>query len=117
MGFKIISQYDVVKFVANQSWEKSSQCLEDVTSVTRAVCSVSAKETALSALRKMERENYTSLPIVDENSGAVISTISAEDVRHLTVDTLNQVEKNVVEFVTSIHSGTDMPAPMTVTAR
>jgi len=114
--FKIISQFDVVRFAAKQSWEKSSKPLDEVMSMTRSVCAVRSDETALSALRQMERENFTSLPIVDKDTGAVISTVSAEDVRHLTVDTLNQVENNVLDFVTAIHSGSK-PGAMTFTAR
>jgi len=113
--FRLISQLDVIQFASQQSWDQASKSLEEVGIGKNSVCSVNADETALSALRKMERENFTSLPVVNKD-GAVVSTISAEDVRHLSVDSLNQVEKNADEFIKSIHSG-ELPSPLTFTVR
>merc|ERR1712000_214373 len=112
------SQHDLVKFFCENmdSFGKVKDSLQ-ATGFGRGKfeCTpVESSRTALYAFRKMESTGFTALPVVDE-SNVVVATISAADVRGLTVDNIGDVLKPVLKFLESANNGTIDP-PMTCTS-
>eukprot|EP00339_Tiarina_fusa_P025896 CAMPEP_0117023782 /NCGR_PEP_ID=MMETSP0472-20121206/17722_1 /TAXON_ID=693140 ORGANISM="Tiarina fusus, Strain LIS" /NCGR_SAMPLE_ID=MMETSP0472 /ASSEMBLY_ACC=CAM_ASM_000603 /LENGTH=1260 /DNA_ID=CAMNT_0004730015 /DNA_START=189 /DNA_END=3971 /DNA_ORIENTATION=- len=111
--FKHISQVDVVKFGLKHSnfFSDTAKTLDELglgnPSVSH-VCTIPADQPALIGFRRMEMVNHTALPVVDPKSGAVISTLSASDVRNC-VDSLGDMLKPASEFLSSIYPELEKP--------
>jgi len=116
---KLLSQYDLVKFFCDKKYtfEEQSKTLQELgygkaSKPFEVKCtSVDSSCSTLHCFRKMEAEQYPALPVVDSKTGAIIATISASDVRGITMENLNDALKPVLEFLENMH-GT-VPPPLT----
>ena len=99
---KVLSQYDVIKYIYFNRHLLPEKMLKDTAKnlglVSRShtvvhhtavaiqdVVTVNTSDTALDAFRLLVKEGVAAAPVLDGN-GAIVSTISASDLRGLTVD-------------------------------
>lgn len=103
--FKIITQTDVIRF----AYAKKDQFPEFAQTVAglnlggkpEDLYTLKANETALMGFRKMDMEYYWAVPVVDPDTGALVGTLSASDIRSVAPDNINQVKLTVKDFLKS----------------
>jgi len=106
--YKVVTQTDIIAHLSRHAGEhKASGCDPDVTKDLEelqlykegsTVLTVPSTCTALEAFRRLEVRDHTCMPIVDEK-GAVITQISASDLRGLEEYDLPKLTTNVLEYL------------------
>jgi len=103
--FKIISQSDVIRFAfaKKDQFPEFEKTLEELKlgGAPEDLYSLKSTETALAGFRKMDMEYYFAVPIVDAETGVLVGTLSASDIRKVSPDNINEVKKSVKEFLTT----------------
>ncbi|KAJ3091473.1 hypothetical protein HK102_000419 [Quaeritorhiza haematococci] len=117
----LVSQTDIVRYIATHpevvrdivDLNKSIKEL-GLVGPTKKVVTMAATESALDGIRRMKTNKILALPIVD-SEGKILSTLSASDLRGITVEKLVQLCLPVVDYLkTSNNHG--VPDPITCIA-
>ena len=112
--FKLLTQTDVIRWgIANKQHFKDTQKSLDELALgnpaTSSVVSITTEQSALRGFKRMEMEQKTALPVVDPISGAVVTTLSASDIKKITADNISTLLKPVTEFLQTVNGGTRKP--------
>ena len=100
----ILTQTDLIRFaLASHStslfsvdWKASIS--ESLKSCFRPVVSMTTKDSALQGYERIQAKSVAALPILDDK-GVLVSTLSKEDLRGLTVERIMKLNDPVLEFV------------------
>jgi len=103
--FKIITQSDVVRlaYEKRDQFSEFSKTLEELNlgGNPEDLYSLKSNETALMGFRKMDMEYYFAVPIVDPDTGVLVGTLSASDIRSVSPNNIHKVKLPVKEFLGS----------------
>uniref|UniRef100_A0A7S4IS23 CBS domain-containing protein n=1 Tax=Vannella robusta TaxID=1487602 RepID=A0A7S4IS23_9EUKA len=117
----VITQHDMVKYFCSHPFDVAKLTLKELgfgnpeKRSKPKCCSIESNRKALYAFRKMEIEGYSALPVIDPATKKIIATISASDVRLLTLDRLDEILLPVIQFLGSIHSHVQLEHPLVTT--
>lgn len=102
--FKIITQTDVIRFAfaKKDQFPEFAKTVEELKlgGCPNDLYTLKSNETALMGFRKMDMEYYFAVPIVDPDTGVLVGTLSASDIRNVSPDNIHQVKLPVKEFLT-----------------
>jgi CBS domain-containing protein len=114
-SLRILEQEDVIRFLlcnADQLGGFVYRSINDLEMLKdRSIISITEKETALDACRKMVKEDVNALAIINSVGGNVVGTFSSTDVRGLTPENARLLDLPVCEYLKELHFGVQ-PSPV-----